>query len=52
MLDESAPNFADMGVGPLCVKCGGLMEYMGTLGKLEWWRCVGCGWEAAEEEEG
>ncbi len=26
-----------------CLMCDGLAYYMGTLGKLDWYRCASCG---------
>jgi len=30
---------------PACPRCGGPGVPMGTLGKLEWFRCRNCGWD-------
>ena len=34
---------------PICPTCGGPLEYMGTLGKKEWYRCRNCGMEFYRE---
>lgn len=31
---------------PMCDDHGG---FMGTLGTLDWFRCIGCGWEFSVE---
>jgi hypothetical protein len=29
-----------------CAYCGGLAVFIGTLGRLDWYRCKACGMEA------
>ncbi len=35
--------------GPGCPVCGGPPAHLGTLGKLEHWRCRGCGMDHSTE---
>ena len=32
-----------------CVLCGGILVYLGTLGRLLWLRCRDCGMEQNQE---
>lgn len=34
-----------------CLRCGGLVEYLGKLGTLIWYRCQACGIEQAERNK-
>lgn len=35
----------------LCELCGSALEYLGALGRLEWFRCIGCGAECNAERD-
>jgi len=38
-------------VDTTCVKCGGELFYLGTLGTKHWFRCRGCGLDQSIEDE-
>lgn len=32
-----------------CINCGGVAQYLGTLGKVWWFRCEDCGLDQGRE---
>lgn len=35
----------------MCLFCGGILHFLGKLGKLNWFRCSGCGMDQSKEGE-
>lgn len=46
-------RIAEEGSIPACPACGndepGAAKYLGALGRLDWFRCISCGWDFPAE---
>ena len=46
-LRPAKPHKKEAGKMKLCKLCGGILHYLGTLGKLDWFICRSCGMESS-----
>ena len=45
----------DLSLENTCLACGDELTYLGRLGRWDWFRCRGCGWDqrhGIERQEG